>query len=168
MSALHSGRVLFCRLGGGSSRTGTGVTFLYFHHDRTPCSPPNTFPHASQLYPPPSPRHPYTLAVPVSPGGSCQSSASLRIPLELIVPAVAGGGKRSEAAAGRRWRVRCQSLSLIINFCHSAPWQPRSPALPPFSLSPSLCGSSFPGRVDLVCHLCDGRFNLSLCVTHTQ
>lgn len=83
----------------------------------------------------PSPRHPYTLAVPISPGGSCQSSASLRIPLELIVPAVAGGGKRSEAAAGRRWRVRCQSLSLIINFCHSAPWQPRSLAPPPsFSL----------------------------------
>lgn len=57
----------------------------------------------------------------VSPGGSCQSSASPTIPLELIVPAVAGGGRRCEAAESRRWRERCQSLSLIINFCHSGP-----------------------------------------------
>ncbi|KAJ8405039.1 hypothetical protein AAFF_G00329600 [Aldrovandia affinis] len=32
-------------------------------------------------------------------GGSCQSAASPRIPLELIVPAVAGGGLRSEPPA---------------------------------------------------------------------
>lgn len=57
----------------------------------------------------------------VSPGGSCQSSASPTIPLELIVPAVAGGGRRCEAAESRRWRECCQSLSLIINFCHSGP-----------------------------------------------
>ena len=70
---------------------------------------------------PPPPRHPSLLAVLVSPGGSCQSRPSPRIPLELIVPAVAGGGKRSEAAESHRWRERCQSLSLIINFCHSVP-----------------------------------------------
>lgn len=57
----------------------------------------------------------------VSPGGSCQSSASPTIPLELIVPAVAGGGRHCEAAESRRWREHCQSLSLIINFCHSGP-----------------------------------------------
>lgn len=57
----------------------------------------------------------------VSPGGSCQSSASPTIPLELIVPAVASGGRRCEAPESRRWRERCQSLSLIINFCHSGP-----------------------------------------------
>ncbi len=129
-SVLHNGRVVFGPGGGGSSRAGTEVSFLFSILTK----PPPLFPNlpSSTL---PSPRHPYTLAVPISPGGSCQSSASLRIPLELIVPAVAGGGKRSEAAAGRRWRVRCQSLSLIINFCHSAPWQPRSLAPPPsFSL----------------------------------
>lgn len=37
------------------------------------------------------------------------------------MPAVAGGGRRCEAAESRRWRERCQSLSLIINFCHSGP-----------------------------------------------
>lgn len=37
------------------------------------------------------------------------------------MPAVAGGGRRCEAAESHRWREHCQSLSLIINFCHSGP-----------------------------------------------
>ncbi|CAB1429115.1 unnamed protein product [Pleuronectes platessa] len=47
----------------------------------------------------------------VSPGGSCQSNASPTIPLELIVPAVAGGGRRCEAES-RRWREHCCSPPL--------------------------------------------------------
>lgn len=58
------------------------------------------------------------------------------------MPAVAGGGRRCEAAESRRWRERCQSLSLIINFCHSGPrgshvaGASHSMSFPPFLLHP--------------------------------
>lgn len=132
--------VLFCGLGGGSSRTGTGVTFLYLRRDRTTYSPPNTFPHASQTLP----SSPSTS--PLHAGCPHLSRRQLSIISVSQNPAgahCARGRRRRQAlggSGGRRWRVRCQSLSLIINFCHSAPWQPRSPALPP-----SLCGFSLPG-----------------------
>lgn len=98
----------------------------------------------------------------VSPGGSCQSRASPTIPLELIVPAVAGGGRRCEAAESRRWRERCQSLSLIINFCHSGP---RGSYVA--GASHSLCLSLLPFST-LLLSTHSARRSASLCPSYVQ
>lgn len=121
----------------------------------TPSPPPNSV--SLPLYPPPPPPPPLLTApprsVPVSPGRQlsimCFSQNPSGTHCARRSPAEASA---REAAESRRWRERCQSLSLIINFCHSAPvatTRSGSLSLPPppplaQSLSPHylLCGPS--------------------------
>lgn len=88
-----------------------------------PLPPPNSVSLPPQSSPSaPLTHRPSTLPVPVSPGRQlsimCFSQNPSGTHCARRSPAEASA---CEAAESRRWRERCQSLSLIINFCHSAP-----------------------------------------------
>lgn len=107
----------------------------------TPSPPPNSV--SLPLYPPPPPPPPLLTApprsVPVSPGRQlsimCFSQNPSGTHCARRSPAEASA---CEAAESRRWRERCQSLSLIINFCHSAPVATTRSSSPSLLLSLSL------------------------------